>query len=378
MFSNENDSWLQKVTTSRIQTFIFALLILAGIALELVIHGYYHVSVVYTHFFYLIIVIAGLWYGRRATYIGIFFGVLSIAISYTLGSTIAFDSLLRAGMFCIVGLVVGSIVEQMNGYHRELQKHNKELQDSEAAFLNANRKLNLLSSITRHDINNQLTVLLGYLHLLAETTVEQETQTLLEKTESAAETIQRQITFTRDYQDIGVNAPQWQNPGRCLEAMQSNPNLGSVKMLIRLDSLEVYADPMLEKIYENLIDNALRHGGHVTTITCSYLQSTTGVIIVFEDDGIGIPDEEKEKIFEKGFGKNTGFGLFLSREILGITGLAIRETGMVTRGTRFEITVPFGKFRFSGLGIIPSGETWNPGILNGCRDTDPENSIKSC
>ena len=74
MFSNQNDSWLQKVTTSRIQTFIFALLILAGIALELVIHGYYHISVVYTHFFYLIIVIAGLWYGRRAIYIGIFFG----------------------------------------------------------------------------------------------------------------------------------------------------------------------------------------------------------------------------------------------------------------------------------------------------------------
>lgn len=353
-FSNQNDPWLEKVTTGRIQAIVFALLILAGIALELIVHGYYHITVVYTHFFYLIIVVAGLWYGRRAAYIGFFFGILNIAVSYSLNNIIVLDSLLRAGMFCIVGLVVGSIVEQMNGYRRELLEQNKELRDSEAAFQNANRKLNLLSCITRHDINNQLTVLLAFLHLLAETIDEQEALALLEKTEKAAETIQHQITFTRDYQDVGVDAPQWQNPGLCLKAMQSTLHLGSVKLLISLDSLEVYADPMLEKIYENLIDNAIRHGVHVTTIKFSYLQSATGVIIVFEDDGIGIPDEEKEKIFEKGFGKNTGFGLFLSREILGITGLSIRETGTFNKGVRFEITVPPGKFRFSGPEVIPS------------------------
>jgi len=352
------------VTTGRIQTIIFALLIIAGITLELVVHGYYHISVVYSHFFYLIIVVIGLRYGRRATYTGLFFGILNIAVSYSLNGTIVLDSLLRAGMFCVVGLVVGSIVEEMNGYRRELQEQNNELRDSEASFQNANRKLNLLSSITRHDINNQLTVLLAYLSLLAETTVDHEAQAILNKTESAAETIQRQITFTRDYQDVGVAAPQWQNPGRCLEAMQPALHLGPVKLLISLDSLEVYADPMLEKIYENLIDNALRHGGHVTTIRFSYLQSAAGITLLFEDDGIGIPDEEKEKIFEKGFGKNTGFGLFLSREILGITGLSIRETGTFTRGVRFEITIPPGKFRFAGQRVVPSEECRIPACQN--------------
>ncbi len=352
------------MTTGRIQTIIFALLIIAGITLELVVHGYYHISVVYSHFFYLIIVVIGLRYGRRATYTGLFFGILNIAVSYSLNGTIVLDSLLRAGMFCVVGLVVGSIVEEMNGYRRELQEQNNELRDSEASFQNANRKLNLLSSITRHDINNQLTVLLAYLSLLAETTVDQEAQAILDKTESAAETIQRQITFTRDYQDVGVSAPQWQNPGRCLEGMQPALHLGPVKLLISLDSLEVYADPMLEKIYENLIDNALRHGGHVTTIRFSYLQSAAGITLLFEDDGIGIPDEEKEKIFEKGFGKNTGFGLFLSREILGITGLSIRETGTLTRGVRFEITIPPGKFRFAGQRVVPSEECRIPACQN--------------
>ncbi len=52
-------------------------------------------------------------------------------------------------------------------------------------------------------------------------------------------------------------------------------------------------------------------------------------IIVCEDDGDGIPDDKKEMIFEKNFGKNTGLGLFLAREILSITGITIQEN----RGT---------------------------------------------
>jgi signal transduction histidine kinase len=54
---------------------------------------------------------------------------------------------------------------------------------------------------------------------------------------------------------------------------------------------------------------------------------------------------EKEKIFERGFGKNTGFGLAISRDILDITGITIRETGEPGRGARFEITVPQGMWR---------------------------------
>jgi signal transduction histidine kinase len=66
---------------------------------------------------------------------------------------------------------------------------------------------------------------------------------------------------------------------------------------------------------------------------------------VCEDDGDGIIAEEKEKIFERGFGKNTGLGLALSREILAITGITITETGEPGKGARFEIAVPKGMWR---------------------------------
>jgi signal transduction histidine kinase len=56
----------------------------------------------------------------------------------------------------------------------------------------------------------------------------------------------------------------------------------------------------------------------------------------------------KEKIFERGFGKNTGLGLFLAREILVITGITITENGTPGKGARFEITVPKGMWRRKG------------------------------
>jgi signal transduction histidine kinase len=71
------------------------------------------------------------------------------------------------------------------------------------------------------------------------------------------------------------------------------------------------------------------------------------MLIVVEDNGVGIPVDDKEKIFEKGFGKNTGYGLFLVREILAITGLTIRETGFSGTGARFEIRVPEEGYRFT-------------------------------
>jgi signal transduction histidine kinase len=116
----------------------------------------------------------------------------------------------------------------------------------------------------------------------------------------------------------------------------------------KLEGLELWADPMLEKVFINLIDNAIRHGDHVKVISFSHRLSGKDLKIVIQDDGVGISPEEKEKIFERGYGKNTGLGLFLIREILGITGHSISETGIPGEGARFEIRVPNGLFRFPG------------------------------
>jgi signal transduction histidine kinase len=212
----------------------------------------------------------------------------------------------------------------------------------ERAIQEANKKLNLLNSITRHDVANQLTVLQGYAHMAAIKRPEPVIADLLSKINGAAETISRQLDFTRTYQELGISSPAWFPLGDVVAKVRSD----LVKLSNTCRGHEVFADPMLEKAFFNLFDNAVRHGGNVSEIVVRCERAPDGIVIIVEDNGVGIPPIEKEKIFEKGFGKHTGYGLFLVREILSITGITIRETGVHKKGARFEISVPKQSYRF--------------------------------
>lgn len=216
---------------------------------------------------------------------------------------------------------------------------------AEDAIRKANRQLLLLNSITRHDILNQLNVLATSLRLARDASPGGPLLDHLEREGRAVETIRRQITFTRDYQSIGAQPPQWQIVRDVIDRVLFGFDREGVIVTNDGCSVEVYADRLIEKVFYNLIDNAIRHGVTVTRIEFSCVSDDRGLIIVCEDDGIGIPDGEKERIFDRAYGRNSGYGLFLVREILGITGLSIVETGAEGRGARFEIVVPPGLHR---------------------------------
>ena len=221
-----------------------------------------------------------------------------------------------------------------------------ERKNMENAIREANRKLSLLSGITRHDVANQLAILRGYLEIASSKNPDPVMAEYLAKIDAAAREISTQVEFTKTYQELGVHAPAWFCIGDIIE--KTAP--AQMKLLNNCNRYEIFADPMLERVFFNLFDNARRHGGNVTEITVECRESPGGLGIFVEDNGTGIPTSEKEKIFGQGYGRNTGFGLFLVREILSITGITIRETGVEGKGARFEILVPDGAFRpFSSI-----------------------------
>jgi PAS domain S-box-containing protein len=261
-----------------------------------------------------------------------------------------FEFMRRDGSRMYASLAMTAITDENGAYQGALALCADITQRklAEGALQLANRKLNLLSSITRHDILNQLTALLGYLELSRESMQDPSDSTLITKEIEAARTIRRQIEFTRDYQETGVRAPLWQNLQEIIGKVGKSLPLNGVILEATLGNLEVYADPLLEKIFYNLMDNALKHGGGVTKIRYQAAESGDGLTILCEDDGRGIPAKEKKMIFTHGYGRHTGLGLFLSREILSITGISIAEKGEAGKGARFEITIPTGTYRFSG------------------------------
>jgi len=212
----------------------------------------------------------------------------------------------------------------------------------------ANSKLNLLNSIIRHDITNTLTVLIGYEEMTEELTTEPEVRKNLSIVSGQIQKINRQIAFTRDYQNLGMTMPEWQNVEEIVSKAASELDMTTVQFTAGFSNLNVYADPLLERVFLTLLQNSLEHGETVTQIRGSYRMSGRSLILVLEDNGRGVPEKQKNAIFKRKYYKNTGLGLFLVREILSMTNISISETGVPGKGARFEISVPKRGYRFTG------------------------------
>ncbi|WP_409199284.1 PAS domain S-box protein [Methanospirillum lacunae] len=216
------------------------------------------------------------------------------------------------------------------------------LKQNKVVLERANRQLSLLTGITRHDILNKITVILGCVSVAQLDCKNEEINWILNKIRSATNDIKNQIEFTRIYEGLGAQEPQWVE----LETVIPTTTIPcEITMNSDLKKISILADQMVKRVFYNLLDNSVRHGLKVNTITVSTNEDKGELFVLWEDNGIGIPFEEKEKIFERGFGKNTGLGMFLAREILSLTGISIQETGEPGKGARFVIRVPGGVFR---------------------------------
>jgi PAS domain S-box-containing protein len=217
---------------------------------------------------------------------------------------------------------------------------------TEKSVDSALRLLNRFNSVTRHDIMNQLTILLGYLELSHDMVTDKTLTEFISREEGAAETIRKQVAFTKEYQDVGINMPGWTDLSAIIRETASAVDHPGMKVDVRIEpGLKVFVDPLIRKIISNFIENTVIHGKTATEITITSQERDGGLIIAFCDNGAGVPAVDKERIFTRGYGIQRGYGLYLAREILALTGLTIAETGEAGKGARFEITVPKGGHR---------------------------------
>jgi PAS domain S-box-containing protein len=209
------------------------------------------------------------------------------------------------------------------------------------------KKFNFLNSITRHEILNHLTVVMGFIELSKDQLHNPEfLLKSFDKELGAANDIQKLMIFSRDYQNMGIQPPAWYNISKTIKSAVAGTRLGSITLSDETVGVEVYADQMIEKVFFHLVENAVRYGSKITKIRFFCEESFEELHVICEDDGIGIPPDAKKKIFNRQFFQNKGLDMYLSREIVSITGMSIRETGTYGTGSRFEILVPKGAYRF--------------------------------
>lgn len=231
-----------------------------------------------------------------------------------------------------------------------LEEHIRSERGAVQSAWMANEKLTLLSKITSHDVLNQVTVIRGFTDLTRDSLpVGAPAIRYLDRIAEASISIEDQLGFTREYLIGGSeSAPAWFNVSELVRRVTLKMPLGAVKVEDECGDLEIFTDPLFHRIVYNLVDNSLSHGEKVTRIRFLFRSEGEEGVLTYEDDGIGIPYEEKEHIFMKGFGKHKGLGLFLTRGILAISNISIRENGIPGQGARFELRIPKGFFRIPG------------------------------
>ncbi|UCE91160.1 MAG: sensor histidine kinase [Methanobacteriota archaeon] len=245
---------------------------------------------------------------------------------------------------------LGQLANAFNSMATDLEVlyDNLELkvQERTAALEKASKKLQLLGSITRHDALNQISVVMGWLSVIEESLHDEKSLDMMRRVREAAMNIERYLEFTGTYERVGVKHPEWIRLDEALTISLFGLDPRQFQLHNGLAGLHVFGDPMLPRVLRNLVDNSIRHGGGITKASFTYERTPEGVVVVYEDDGKGIPDDMKTVIFERGLqAGRKSFGLYLSKEILSITDMSIREVGTPGEGARFEIVVPEGRYR---------------------------------
>jgi PAS domain S-box-containing protein len=236
----------------------------------------------------------------------------------------------------------GNIVAIYNDI-TEREQAEKKLEETMNQLVLINEKLSVVGSLTRHDVANKLMVAKSNLFLLKKQIGDNPNLgRYIERIDSALASSDGIFEFSRLYEQIGVEKPTTENVFDCFnQAVALFPELSTIKVVNECQRLAVVADSLLKQLFYNLIDNSLKHGQKVTQIQLQYTKDSDGVKLIYKDNGIGVPETNKSKLFQVGFstGKSSGLGLFLIKKLADVYGWRIVEEGEPNNGVKFVISI---------------------------------------
>jgi len=225
----------------------------------------------------------------------------------------------------------------------DLKTVETELKETTQRLAAMNEKLQVLGGLTRHDIRNKLTEIIGNVYLAKKKTADRpEVQENLKDITSATQQIVEILEFARNYERLGVEKMTYVDVEQAVARAASHfSHRKSVQLVNERKGLKVLADTLLDELFYNLIDNSYKYAQKLSRIKVYCRKSTDNAIeLVYEDDGVGIPADEKPKLFREGYGKGTGYGLYLIKKMVEVYGWTVQERGTPGKGVQFIMKVP--------------------------------------
>ncbi|WP_256288934.1 hybrid sensor histidine kinase/response regulator [Halobellus inordinatus] len=230
----------------------------------------------------------------------------------------------------------------------EQVRRNERLHERERELTRQNARLEEFASVVSHDLRNPLNVAEGRLELAMEFCEDEQARDQLTQVAGAhgrmADLIEDLLTLARDRETTLDPTPIQFEP--FVRASWRNVDTGAATLVVDDDGTITGDESQLRQLFENLFRNAVEHGGPDVTVRVGTCQN--GFYVA--DDGDGVPEDERDHVFEYGYSTSqsgTGFGLAIVSEIVDAHGWEIRATEGTDGGARFEI---------SGVGAALDGD----------------------
>lgn len=232
---------------------------------------------------------------------------------------------------------------------KELSIYAQTFQESSEKIQELNEKLRVVGGLTRHDVRNKLSAINGLIYLLKKkTSGNQAALQYLSEMEKVSKQLLNIIEFERIYEQVGSEELKEVNVENLFfEATGLVSDFKGIQTKCECKGLMAIADSLLRQVLYNLMDNTLKYGCKTKQIKLHYKEEGNHILLIYEDDGVGISEEMKGHLFEKGFGKGSGFGLFMIKRIVEAYKWTIEENGKPGEGAKFTITIPSNSYHFN-------------------------------
>jgi len=300
---------------------ILIALIIIGIILEIGIHYYenifipYYVS--YTNFFYLIIVIAGLWYRKKAIWVAVFFSALYLTVEYFPPFTVTVGSIFRVVMLCVVAIVVGNITDRLiimqnrfvtlhaemtqklEGLVKErtaaLEDEIEQRKGAEKVIRASLAEKEILLKELHHRVNNNLQIIMSMLNLQAKKMKDPTLKLALKESQNRINTIsmvQEKVFTSRDLSKINMNGYVLHLVGNLVTLYRVKQEKITVVLEIPDICIDINTAIPLGLILNELVANSFTHAfpdGRYGEVVLSMRDDGQALVITCKDNGVGMP-----------------------------------------------------------------------------------------
>ncbi|ELY63119.1 PAS domain S-box protein [Natrinema versiforme] len=214
-----------------------------------------------------------------------------------------------------------------------------ERKQNEQVLREQNERLEEFASVLSHDLQNSVNIAQGYTELLAEDIDRDELDEIADAITRIQNLHDDMLTLTQEEKSLGTIESV--ALGKAVAEAWRWVDTGHATLVLEDEPITVEADKSrLSSLLENLLNNAVEHGGASVTVQVGPLADGDGFYV--EDNGAGIPDEERKTVFEHGYttsSDGTGLGLSIIKRIADGHGWQVRLRDSESGGARFEFHI---------------------------------------